>query len=112
MLISITSIELKSIWHFFKLSRLALGITLQTKKSEGFLKFKKTGLGRMHYTLTLWESKEAMHKFYTSGAHLKGMKEASSIAKVIGSYSYEAEDLPDWKSAKSLLKEKGKFITY
>jgi hypothetical protein len=112
MFISITSIELKSIWHFFKLSRLALGITIQTKKSAGFKHFKKTGLGRLHYTLTVWESKEDMHNFYKNGAHLNGMKQAASIAKEIGSYSYEAEKLPDWKTAKSLLKEKGKFVHY
>lgn len=112
MIISITSIELKTVWHFFKLSRLALGITIQTKKALGFHKFKKTGLGRMHYTLTVWESEEAMHNFYKSGAHLNGMKQASSIAKAIGSYSYNAQEIPDWKTAKSLLKEKGRFITY
>ena len=105
MYISITAIRLKSIWHFFRLSLLALHIVKQLKSTKGLHKFKKTGIGKMHYTLTVWESEEAMKRFYTEASHRNAMNNASAIAAEIWSYSYTASEIPDWKSAKRLVQE-------
>ena len=35
-------------------------------------------------------------------------QESKKIAKTISTYTYDAEQIPDWKTAKSLLNEKGK----
>ncbi len=107
MKVSITSIELKSPFHFFKLSILALHIAKQLKSSN-HLAFKKTGLWTKHYTMTLWKSEDDMKAFAYSGAHMDAMKKSNSIAKEIRSVTIDSSDLPNWKEAKMLLQNKGK----
>ena len=113
MIVTISSIRLKSLWNFFALSRFALQITKQLYKSKGMLKFRKTGLGKLHFTMTLWENEEDMKNFaYSSGSHLEFMKKSGEIASELGTYTYSSDVLPDWKTAKQLLAEKGKFMTF
>jgi heme-degrading monooxygenase HmoA len=112
MYVTITEIELKSIWHFFKLSQLALGITLQMKKSNGFREFKKTGFGKKHYTISQWDSQIDMKNFATSANHLAAMKQSAKLANKIVTLSYESESIPEWKEAKILLESKGKVIQW
>lgn len=61
-----------------------------------------------HYTISMWENKENMKSFYTSGAHLEAMKQTNKIASKVITYSFESDDFPSWKQAKTILKEKGK----
>ncbi len=113
MIVTITSIKLKSIWKFFALSYFALSISKQVVKQKGFLKFKKTGIGKLHYTLTAWETEEDMKAFaYQSGEHQESMKTSARLASELRTYSYSAEKLPDWKEAKKLLMEKGKVLKF
>jgi hypothetical protein len=113
MIITISSIRLKSLWKFFALSAYALQITRQLYKSKGMLKFKKTGLGKLHYTLTVWESEDDMKNFaYSSGSHMEFMKKSGEIASELATYTYSTNEIPDWKTAKKLLAEKGKFLNF
>jgi len=113
MVVTITSIRLKSIWKFFALSSFALQITRQLYKSKGMLKFRKTGLGKLHFTMTVWESEVDMKNFaYSNGAHMKFMKKSASIASELGTYTFESNEIPDWKTAKQLLVDKGKFLNF
>lgn len=112
MIVSMTSIVLKSPWYFFKLSYFGLRITLQLKKQDGFLKIKNTGFGRHHYTLTSWENAEDMKRFVPTGAHLEAMKRTASIAEEVRTLTVERDTLPTWKEAKAMLAEKGKVTRY
>lgn len=111
MKIVITLIELKTPWHFFSLSRQALYIMLQLKKTN-YLDFKKTGVWTKHYTMTSWKNETDMQTFARSGAHLKAMQNSARIAKEIHTLTIDRETLPDWTEAKKLLEEKGKVIRY
>ena len=66
----------------------------------------------MHYTMTLWNNQEDMNDFYKNGAHLDAMKLSGDIAEEITTYTYSADELPDWKSAKELLKSNGKALKF
>ncbi len=100
---TITQITLKTPFHFFKLSLYALNILKQLKKTN-YLKFKKTGIWTKHYTMTLWKSEEDIIEFSKNGAHLEAMKNSMKIAKNIKTITIDAEELPDWKTAKNMLK--------
>ena len=113
MIVTVTSIKLKSLLKFFQLSLFALRITRQLQKHKGLVKFKKRGLGLNHYTITVWENEEDMKAFaYSSGAHKESMKSAAGFASEIASYTYQSENIPDWKEAVRLLKEKGRVVKY
>jgi len=99
---TITSIELKSPLKFFALSSYALKIMKQFKTSN-IIEFKKRGFWTKHYTMSLWKNELDMKSFAMNGAHLEAMKKSRLIAKEIRIITIDADKLPDWKSAISLL---------
>jgi hypothetical protein len=111
MKVTITSLELKGPFKFFALSYKAMKIVGQLKTAN-CVKFKKRGLWTKHYTMSLWTSEQDLRTFSTSGAHLEAMKSSKEIAREIRTYTYDATSLPDWKTAKELLLEKGRVIRY
>ena len=60
--------------------------------------------------MTLWENEKALKDFASSGAHRDAMKASKDIAKEIRTITYDADSLPDWKTAKVL--EQGNVIRY
>lgn len=112
MYISLTSIRLKSVWKFFQLSNNGLKISRQCKKEKGFAGMKNTGFGHDHYTMSRWETEEDRDRFYRNGAHAAAMKKTADIAAELATYSYQAKEFPDWKTAKQLLKENGKVMRF
>lgn len=111
MIITVTSIRLRSVWYFFKLSWQGLKISLQLRKTKGFIKMKNTGFGYLHYTITTWESKDLMQAAMREGAHGEAMKKSAELATEIASYTYESDHFPSWKEAKEKIKH-GKVIQY
>lgn len=102
MKVTITSIELKGPLKFFALSSKAFRILKQLKATE-CRDFKKKGVWTKHYTMTLWDSEEALQAFAKNGAHLQAMKDSQQIAKEIRTLTIDATKLPNWKEAISLL---------
>ena len=112
MIITITSIKLKSLWHFFKLSYFGLTIVRQTKDQKGFITMKNTGSGYMHYTMSCWEHEDDVKLFARSGAHLHAMKQAAKISTEVRVYTFTGEEMPNWNEAKVLVMQKGKVFSY
>ena len=110
MKVTITSIELKGPFKFFALSYRAMNI-LRQLKATNCRAMKKKGIWIKHYTMTLWDSEQDLKEFATSGPHLDAMKASREIAKEIRTITYDADSLPDWKTAEALL-EKGHIIRY
>lgn len=110
MIVTITSIELKSLFKNFTLSALAWKIMKQLKPAN-HVDFKKKGIWTKHYTMTLWHSEDEMKKFATSGAHKEVMQKSASIAKEIRTITVNANELPSWSTAMKLLSE-GKVIKF
>ena len=112
MLITLTSIRLKSIWKYFPLTFNSMQIVMQCRKNPGFVSMKNTGFGMNHYTMSVWNSVEDGQAFYRSGAHASAMKKSADLATEIRTYNYEGETYPDWKTAKALLVEHGKVMRF
>lgn len=112
MVITLTSVKLRRLWHFFKLTYMASKIVRQTRKQKGFVRMKNSGFGYLHYTLSVWESVEDAKKFAVTGAHLEAMRASRSVAYEIRTYTYQDDVLPDWKDVKRLLMQKGKVVSF
>jgi hypothetical protein len=113
MIIAITSIRLRSLWNLFKFGSLVGQILKQIKSQKGFVTMKASpSIGYTHYTVSAWRSEADLKTFARSGAHLSAMKQTARISTEVKSYIYQAETTPDIKSAKKILAEKGKVITY
>jgi hypothetical protein len=92
------------------LAKHALAITRQLKQSKA-IGLKKTGIWTKHYTMTLWENEADLKDFAGKEAHLEAMKFSSKLASEIRTLTVDAEKFPDWKTAKSMLKE-AKVLTF
>ena len=112
MFITITSLKLKSVWGFFRLSLNGFKISNQAKNENGFVALKNTGFGYWHYTITQWQSEEDLKRFAHSGAHREAMKQSASLASEIRTYTFAADELPNWQEAKKLLNQHGKVLTF
>ena len=112
MVITITSLELRHWWNFFKLSLWGLKIVRQTKTQKGFIEMKNTGFGYLHFTLSVWETEADVKNFARSGAHLEAIKQSRKLATEIRIYTFHSEEIPDWKEAKRLLFERGKVFLF
>lgn len=111
MMITITSIRLRSPWMFFRLSYHAMKIMFQLKNT-GVLAFRKQGFWKTHYTLTAWKTEDELKDFAHSGAHLFAIKQSAVIAEEIRTLTLPMESIPDWKEAKKLLLDKGKCFSF
>ena len=112
MFITVTSLRLRKLRHYFVMSYWAMFITLQMRKQKGFIKLKNTGFGYLHWTLSVWENGEDLRNFARSGKHLEAMQRSGEIAVEICTYTFQSEQIPDWKEAKRLLSEKGKTVSF
>jgi heme-degrading monooxygenase HmoA len=112
MIITITSLELRHWWGFFKLSLRGLKISRQAKTQKGFIRMKNTGFGYLHFTLSAWESEADLKDFARRGAHLEAMKESRNLATEIRIYTFRSERIPDWREAKQMLFENGRVISF
>ncbi len=112
MVVTVTSLKLKHLWGFFKMSYLSLHIVRQTKTQPGFIAMKNTGFGYLHFTLSVWESAEAAQRFAHSGAHQKALKFSRELASEIKIYTYPSDQVPNWNEAKQLVAEHGKGFSF
>jgi len=96
MYISITNLQLKSIWKlwtFIKYNR-------QIKTSKEVLSVDTKGISLTEfYTLTSWDSKEDMLAFMRNGAHAVAMKVSAQFSKKITVHGYEVDQVPAWDQA-------------
>ena len=112
MFVTITSLKLKSVWGFFKLSWHGLQISNQAKQEKGFVAIKNTGFGYLHYTITHWQTEEDLKRFARSGAHANAMKVSGQLASEIRTCTYSSDTLPGWTEAKAKLLENGKTVEF
>ena len=112
MVVTVTSIRLRRLWDFFRLTYLASKIVKQTRTQKGFVRMRNTGFGYLHYTLSVWESEEDVKDFARSGAHLEAMKASRSLSHEIRTYTFQTDRAPSWKEAKKLLLQNGRALSF
>ncbi|MBL7542189.1 MAG: hypothetical protein JNL11_00150 [Bdellovibrionaceae bacterium] len=112
MIITITSLRLRSFWGFFKLSWYGLQISLQARKQPGFIRMKNVGFGYNHFTMSAWDSIESAQTFARSGAHLLAIKQSSQLATEVRVLTYTASQFPSWAEAKQRVQLEGRVHLY
>ncbi|MEO9802979.1 MAG: hypothetical protein ABJF04_07015 [Reichenbachiella sp.] len=109
MYVSVTRLKLKSIWLLPKFVRQSNLISKQAKASPGILKVKLSNRWfRYFYTMTHWNSKEAMQQFMINGEHNEAMRQWSQFVTEVKAYGYESDHPPKWKEARMMIENKGR----
>lgn len=98
MHVSVTGLKVKAFWQMPIFFRHAVPSFQQAKSAPGVLFAAVCKRDGIQHTLTVWEDREAMRRFMTSGAHLKAMRAFRTFAtgRIHG---YEAEAIPSWDEA-------------
>ena len=105
--VSITGLRIKSplmaplfAWH-------AIRSMQQAKRAPACRLAIARRINGVSHTITVWDNRQAMLAFLTSGAHRKAMQAFSRIGTGYG-FGYEGETAPSWDKAHQLWQEKGR----
>ena len=81
----------------------------QAYAASGLISAKARKIGRVHHTLTLWDSQAAMRAYLVTGAHLGAMKAFHRLAtgRTIG---FECETPPTWEEVHEIWATKSKIV--
>lgn len=98
VLVSVTGLQLKAIWHRPRFAYHAMRSFAQARKSDGNLLTDARIVDGHHHTMTAWRDRKAMVTYVRSGAHKQAMRIFHRIAT--GSVvNFEAYTIPDWTDA-------------
>ncbi|MEO9964991.1 MAG: hypothetical protein ABJF11_04335 [Reichenbachiella sp.] len=112
MYVSITRLKLRSIWSLAKFGRQSNLVARQAKAAPGNLMVKLSNRWfNTFYTITHWNSKEAMQQFMINGEHKKAMQQWAVYASEVKVYGFETMDPPTWKEARLMVENKGRITT-
>lgn len=105
--ISITGLRLKRPWYLFAFLRYAMPSYRQAVSSSGCLLAETKHLAGVFHTLTVWDSRESMRGFASSGIHKKAVRAFSRYftGRIL---SYQGTRVPDWEEAHRLCLEQGR----
>ena len=104
MIIVATELHVKSFWKFIPFVRNSIRSTKQAKDADGCLHVWVGNKGwRIGFTLTAWKDRAAMLQYRNTGPHKVAMQRISKLSKQYKTLVWEAEAVPDWKTAKEKL---------
>ena len=111
-ILSVTRLKLRSVRHLPRFWRENGKAIAQVCRSEGFI--LGHGLAEISgamWTMSLWESREAMRGYYLRHEHKAVMALLSDLAceSCVADVDYDASSLPDWTTAHRILSESGRF---
>jgi hypothetical protein len=98
MYVSVTDLKIKAFWQWPVFFWYALPALRQAKRAPGVLLVDTCSRDGVPYTLTVWQDRESMRDFLTSGAHLKAMRAIHSFGTA-RTHGYLTERLPTWEEA-------------
>ena len=98
MYVSITGLRVKSIFRAPLFWRHAVPSLMQAQRAPGNMVAQVRKVDGVQHTLTVWQDREAMRRYLTTGAHLAAIRAFRQIGtgRVCG---YEAERIPTWDEA-------------
>lgn len=104
MIVTVSELRIR---NFFKMP-------VMIKYSAAAMKQAQSAAGNLHtwvgggwlvgYTITAWESMDAMKNYRNSGAHKEAMRHAKYISSKLRTYTWETEKIPSRKEAFEKLK--------
>merc|ERR1711862_933289 len=110
--VSVTGLKLSSFLHLPRFWYYNMPTMRQAKNAEGNVSVDGIFVDGLLHTLSVWEDKRAMTKFFRSGAHARAMKITGSVAESTKIYGYETDRVPSWEEALKIWNEKGRTIRF
>ena len=108
--VSITGLQVKSVWHFPRFGYYASQAMQQAQGASGNISANGNYMNGVHHTLSVWKDRQSMSRFMASGAHAKAMQISDEVSNPGSTkvYGYETDVIPTWQEAIALWDEHGK----
>ena len=107
MYVSITGLKVKGWRQWPRFAWHAVRSLRQARQAPGNLGAEVRTVDGVQHTLTLWQSREAMRRYLTSGAHLQAIRDFRKVGSG-RTCGYEAETRPTWAEALAYWHEHGR----
>lgn len=109
VIVSINGLSPKGFFGELTFWYYAIPSKIQADSAQGALFVDVANVKGVHYSFTVWESKQAMWAYVSSGSHQEAMRNFHRFAtgKV---YSFETSTVPSMKEAIALLETNGRVI--
>lgn len=86
--------QLRFLWH-------TVSATLQARLASGNVHVSTQGEGGVTYwSMSVWDSKDAMLRYRNSGSHRRAMRASRALAERVDFRHWEADAIPDWAEAR------------
>ena len=108
--VSVTGMELTSIFSYPLFIKYAPKSVTQAKNADGIVKAETTYRNGIHHTLSIWENKESMQKYFRSGSHKEAVTRSKEMSSFVKVYGYGSDEIPTMDSAIKLWEEKGRVV--
>ena len=102
--VSVTGLQLKSIWQMPRFLYFMSGI--DSTSAQGNVVTKFTGRKGVKHTLTVWNTRDNMIQFMRSGPHLAAIKATKELSLSVENggtgtkmYGYYSNTIPTWEDA-------------
>jgi hypothetical protein len=107
--ISITGLELKSIFHYPLFLYYAVPAMTQAKSAAGNIHADAKGVLGIQHTFTVWQKKADMLDYLHKGAHLQALKASRKVGAYGKMVSFESDTIPaDWSEIRRIWDERGR----
>ena len=110
MYISVTGLILKSIWQMPRFQYLTFMAFRDAKTQIGNVRSSLFTRGGVYHTVTVWESKEAMRRFYVGDAHREAMKSMKDVASYVKIHGFDSDEMPSNDECLNLWRKGGRVV--
>jgi hypothetical protein len=105
--VSITGFRLKAPWHVPRFWWLAIPAMAQARRAAGNISADGHSAGGVYHTLSVWQSRQAMLAYLTSGAHRQAMRVFPAIGTGFG-FGFDTDSPPGIATVHALWVEEEK----
>ena len=78
--------------------------------AEGNISSSSFSAGGVYMTLTVWEDKESMRKYYLGGEHLVAMRQTKFLGQYTKVYGYHTDEVPAREKAIESWRNEGRIV--
>jgi len=108
MYISVTGLVLRGIWQMPRFQYLTIRAFLNAKAQN--VRSSLLTRGDVYHTVTVWESKEEMRRFYAGDAHREAMKATRDVASYVKVHGFDCDEMPSDDECLELWREAGRVV--
>lgn len=108
--VSVTGLQTKSWLSFPRMVYLSSRAYNASVKAEGNVYSSMFAKDGVHHTITAWESREAMRRYFNDEDHVAAMRSMKDVASYVKVHGYFTDELPSAEEAIGRWRKEGRRV--